>query len=297
LDGNSKKLNIGCGGKVMEGYVNCDIFEGPTVDEVFSMDEIPYEDGTISGIHSEHSLEHVGYAKIYKTLDEWSRVLKPGGELLLKIPDVDLCCKSLIESKNPKYREWYKFTIYGYQKALAQEEDEAQYHRWGFNKDDIRHELESRGFIIDYLENYDGYDTPSIGLRAIKPSSKVRIGWIGENNWEAAQMRIRVLNVDRWLRSNGVFSKVVNYPQIINENYDIAVIGKHFDEHHFKNVRMLKQAGKTVFCDLCENIIGFPWVNEIVEICDKVICCSKVLAEVVSEINPNVIVIEDAVEV
>ena len=62
------------------------------------------------------------------------------------------------------------------------------------------------------------------------------------------------------------------------------------------NVRMLKQHGKTVFCDLCEDILEFAWVKETIEICDKVICCSTKLEQKVKEINPNTVVIEDAFE-
>lgn len=295
-DGEGKRLNIGCGGKREEGYVNVDIFEGEGIDEVFSMDNIPYLDNTISAITSEHALEHVGYRQIEKTVREWFRTLQHGGELLLKIPDVDLCCQNLLNATTEHIREWYKFTIYGYQKSLAGEKDEAQYHRWGLNKDETRKLLENVGFVIDYLENYDGYDTPSIGLRAIKPVSNIKIGWIAPINWEAAQTRIRVLNVDRWLHSKGYNSKITNYPEIINENFDVAIVGKYFDEHHYKNIKMLKQYGKTVFCDICEDIISMPWVKEILEISDKVICCSDVLEEKVKDININTLVVEDAYE-
>ena len=88
-DGEGKKLNLGCGGKREEGYVNVDLFDGPSVDEVFDLDVIPYFDNTISAINSEHSLEHVGWQRADNALLEWYRVLKPGGQLMLKIPEVE----------------------------------------------------------------------------------------------------------------------------------------------------------------------------------------------------------------
>ena len=142
----------------------------------------------------------------------------------------------------------------------------------------------------------NSYGTPSIGVRALKPMSPIKVGWIAPMNWEAAQTRIRVLNVDRWLRSRGYNSKVVSYQDIINQNYDIAIVGKSFDEGTYNEIQQLKKAGKMVYCDLCEEITQFPWVNEILIICDKVICCSEKLAEIISKINPNVIVIEDSWE-
>jgi len=142
----------------------------------------------------------------------------------------------------------------------------------------------------------NSYGTPSIGIRAVKPVSNLKIGWISAVNWEAAQTRIRILNVDRVLRSWGYRSSIVNYPEIINQNFDVAIVGKGFDENHYKNIKMLKQYKKTVFCDLCESIFEFPYVVDIIKICDKVITCSYALEDLVRKINPKVITIEDAWE-
>ncbi len=296
-NGQGKRLNLGSGGKVLEGYTNVDIFDGPGIDEVFQLDEIPYFDNTISAINSEHSLEHVGFERAEHALQEWHRALMPGGELTLKIPDLEECCKEYIKQPADTYKRlWYKYTIYGIQKSQAGEPDEGQYHNSGYSKQEIEMVLNNIGFVIDYCENYDGWDTPSVAIRATKPITNLKIGWIAPVSYDAAQVRIRVLNVDRWLRARGYQSHIVNYPEIINQNFDIAIVGKSFDEHHYKNVKMLKQYGKTVFCDLCEDIVGYSWVDETLKACDKVICCSHKLEEKVKEINPNTVVIEDAVE-
>jgi len=298
INGEGIKLNLGCGGKTMEGYVNVDIFPGEKVDKVFDLDDIPYADNSISAINSEHSLEHVGWDRSNKALHEWYRVLQPGGELLLKMPDLEQCCKKYIETpvSDIVKKDWYKYTIYGIQRSQSGEPDEAQTHISGYSKDELANLLTGIGFVIDYCEHYDGWDTPSVGIRALKPVSNIKIGWIAPIAWNAAQVRVRVLNVNRWLRSKGYMSDIVDYRNIINENYDVAIVGKGFDEHHYKNIKMLKQYGKTVYCDLCEDIINFNWVTEILQICDKVICCSHKLAEKVQRVNHNTLVIEDAYE-
>ena len=109
----------------MLGYVNVDLFDGPIVNEKFSIDKIPYMDNSISAINSEHSLEHLTFDKIKPTLQEWYRVLKPGGELLLKIPDLELCCQEYL--KHPieeadffRTKMWFKHTIFGIQKSRLQ---------------------------------------------------------------------------------------------------------------------------------------------------------------------------------
>jgi hypothetical protein len=156
--------------------------------------------------------------------------------------------------------------------------------------------LKDTGFILDYIKNYDALGIPSLEVRAVKPVSPMKIGWIAPEDWEAAQTRIRVLRVNQWLRAHGYHSTLVNYPEIINQNYDVAIVGKGFSEDHYKNIKMLKQHRKTIYCDVCESLWEFSWYKEILEICDKVICCSHVLAEEVKKINPNVEIIEDAWE-
>jgi predicted SAM-dependent methyltransferase/glycosyltransferase involved in cell wall biosynthesis len=178
-DGQGKKLNLGCGGKAMPGYTNCDLFKGKIVDEVFDLDEIPYKDGTIGGIYSEHSLEHVGWPRADKALREWFRALQPGGELILKMPDFEDCCRKYLETpyENPRYKIWYKYTIYGIQKSQAGEPDEAQTHKCGYSRREMQEILEGIGFNVISSKNYDGWDTPSMEIIAIKAEPRSGIDY------------------------------------------------------------------------------------------------------------------------
>ena len=322
-DGDGKKLNVGCGGMRLEGYVNADLFKGAAVDEVFDMDQIPYLDGTIEAIHSSHSLEHVPFVRAEGAIREWVRVLRPGGALTLLMPDFERCCQAYIDAplEAPTFmqcRAWFKATIYGIQQSQAGEPDDAQFHRCGFSKEEIKIVLERNGFKVLSVENYKDrpeYGTPSMEIHAIKPSTvpdtvtaavadvikasvMPRVGWLlqGGENWTAAQSRIRVLRVNQWLQAMGYCSGIVSdYPGF--NDYEICVIGKGFDGTTVDNIQTLKQAGKFVIGDICESLFEFPYFKEVLENCDLVVCCSRELARLVSEqANPNVIIIEDAYE-
>ena len=299
-DGQGKLLNLGCGGKREPGYINVDLFTGPSVDEVFDFDEIPYLNDTIGGINSEHSLEHVGWERADKALQEWWRVLMPGGKLMLKIPEVEDCFKKYIETppENVAHRQWYKYTVYGIQKSQGGEPDEAQYHRCGFSQKEICDKLQDLGFIIDFSQKYNGFDTMSVATLAIKPICNLKIGWVCPQDWIGAQSRIRVLHMNRWLKSKGFISHVTeNYQELIDGNFDICVVGKNFSEDHYNNIKSMKDQGKIIVGDLCENLLEFPWVNETLSLCDIVACCSTELAKIVQEKTGRPTrVIEDAFE-
>lgn len=82
-------LNLGCGTEVIKrhGWVNVDL--NPLLPEVVKLDmgDLPYPDGTIEEIVSSHSLEHVKEPQ--KFIHEWNRVLRPGGKLVIAVPNND----------------------------------------------------------------------------------------------------------------------------------------------------------------------------------------------------------------
>lgn len=298
-DGQGKKLNLGCGGKPIEGYVGVDLFSGPTVDEVFEIYRIPYKADTIGGIYSEHALEHLSFSEAQEALSEWFRVLEPGAELILKMPDFEDCCKHYLNAPINhsifyRTRCWYKFTIFGIQRSLSGEPDAAQFHRCGFSKEEMRILLEQAGFHVESIHNYDGWSTPSMEIHAFKPGTGPKVAWVIPEDWDAAPIRLRNLNVHQWLKRHGYRSFITDLEGA--KSADVVVIGRGFNQGVLEKVRELKTLGKRVFCDFCEDILDYPLIREVIMECDKIICCSETLEKKVKEINTNTVVIEEAWE-
>ena len=81
-----KRLNLGAGSDVKQGYVNLDINAGQGIDVVHDLNIFPYPfpDNSFDEILAYSILEHVD--DLMKTMAELHRILKPGGRLDVIVP-------------------------------------------------------------------------------------------------------------------------------------------------------------------------------------------------------------------
>lgn len=78
------RVNLGCGERKLDGYVNVDVCGNPDVRVDLSTFPWPFEDSSVDEVFSEHFLEHVN--DFEKTILEMHRILKHGGLLRFKVP-------------------------------------------------------------------------------------------------------------------------------------------------------------------------------------------------------------------
>lgn len=80
------RLNLGSGHQQISGWLGVDCDEAFSPDVLANVEELPFEDNSIEAIYASHVLEHVEYGS--KALQEWLRVLEPGGRLWVAVPDI-----------------------------------------------------------------------------------------------------------------------------------------------------------------------------------------------------------------
>lgn len=85
------KLHLGCGSRHIPGFVHIDAVHWPHVDIVSNVDRLPLDDGVASMIYASHILEHFDRRQYLEVLDEWYRVLAPGGLIRVSVPDFAAC--------------------------------------------------------------------------------------------------------------------------------------------------------------------------------------------------------------
>ena len=81
-DHEVRKLHLGCGDHLLDGWLNTDL--RPRVPGVLPLDAtrpLPFPDGSLDYIFSEHVIEHMPYPQGCRLLAECQRILKPGGTI------------------------------------------------------------------------------------------------------------------------------------------------------------------------------------------------------------------------
>tara|TARA_Y100000593_G_scaffold80715_1_gene150733 strand:- start:683 stop:1222 length:540 start_codon:yes stop_codon:yes gene_type:complete len=83
------KINMGCGWRDFgEDWVHIDGGDYPHLDskDIFNL---PYEDNSVDLIYASHVIEYFNREEVKGVLNEWIRVLKPGGKLRLAVPNFE----------------------------------------------------------------------------------------------------------------------------------------------------------------------------------------------------------------
>ena len=83
-------IHLGCGRMDDPRYINVDGVPFPHVHYVSRLETLPmFADDIADLVYACHVLEHFSYRRSPRVLEEWRRVLKPGGVLRLSVPDFD----------------------------------------------------------------------------------------------------------------------------------------------------------------------------------------------------------------
>lgn len=163
-----KGLNCGSGQRpfvATEGmlWYNIDIEKRWNPDIVADWNNLSmFEDAFIDCVVSHHSLEHVGCGEGDNFIREAHRVLKPGGSLLIFVPDM----RALAQRWLTKQIDDYTFFVNIYGAYMG---DEADRHKWSYSFESLRDTL---------AKNADWHTIKRFDWRDISGANLARDWWI-----------------------------------------------------------------------------------------------------------------------
>ncbi|HJO92908.1 MAG TPA: methyltransferase domain-containing protein [Victivallales bacterium] len=115
------KLNIGCGGRPLDGYINIDsdnlqvlktrypnqtFSEGIEIHD-YDIFNLPFDGGIVDEIRADSLIEHLSFIEEPKFFNEIKRVLKPGGIFEFSTTNFEEIAKLWLAAKD-EWKEFYR---------------------------------------------------------------------------------------------------------------------------------------------------------------------------------------------
>ena len=95
------KLHLGCGNKIIPGFVNVDIRPLEGVDLVSDISDLhDIKENSVDLIYISHVLEHLDRYTVSKAMKRWYILLKSGGILRIAVPDFTAIAKLYLDGVN-----------------------------------------------------------------------------------------------------------------------------------------------------------------------------------------------------
>jgi hypothetical protein len=168
------RLHLGSGKFRIPNAVNVDLT--PEADVQADIRTYPYEAESVDDIICHHVLEHLPMMDVPPLLAKWAAALRPGGTVEIGVPDMDLMCHYWTQTDEDEKWRWDIWPFYG-----GQSDEPCTYpwverpynpymtHQSGFTLGYLVRLLEGLGLRMVDAFWYDGHDTPSAFVLAIKP--------------------------------------------------------------------------------------------------------------------------------
>lgn len=142
------RIQLGCGHKPWAGWINVDGSRAADrADVVSDLAHLPFPENYADVLVAVHVLEHFHEWEAPNVVQEWQRVLKPGGLLVLELPSMDkivaylMDCVKSQDGKINMQRSWWG--MYGDPRY----HDPVMVHKWGYTKAMLRTLLQSVGMV------------------------------------------------------------------------------------------------------------------------------------------------------
>ena len=106
------KLHLGCWHRYIPGFIHVDLSEHKHIDYVSDIGNLSFIDNeTVDYIYCSHALEYKDFEQAINVFNEWNRVLKKKGKLMISVPHEDLSYAYVKGDINQHLYTWSPMSI------------------------------------------------------------------------------------------------------------------------------------------------------------------------------------------
>jgi len=175
------KLNLGCGGNLLEGYLNVGFEDGrPDSDHYLNHDlskSIPADFCSVDVIYNCHFLEHLSYTDGIQFLKNSHVTMKDGAIMRILVPDLELWCLRYLQHDKEflnAYRNAYLGPNYPTDGSIFMGMLHNHGHKMGWDWDTLKYWLEWTGFKYVRKTKYRESDLEDIQrLEPVNPGREL----------------------------------------------------------------------------------------------------------------------------
>lgn len=153
------RLNVGCGPKPKDGWVNVDLFASGDVLSLDLRRDLPFSTSSASIVYGEHVFEHLEYPDAaQKFLGEVLRILRPGGVLSIGVPDVELALRAYVNGDAERFkwsRRWHPDWCDTHLHQVNYVFRQGNEHKYAYDYETLAKVVSAAGFVDVMRRDYD----------------------------------------------------------------------------------------------------------------------------------------------
>lgn len=164
------KLNLGAGGVNCPGYLSVDLYD-KRAQVKMDITKLDFDDSSVTEILASHVFEHLNPYHSLDILKDWNRVLRPGGKLIMEMPNIEELCKRFVTASTGE-RYGILNAIYGSVNTTGEggPDNITSPHLFGWWPQSLHDHLTNAGFVdIQFMDEQIPHPEDNLRVEARKP--------------------------------------------------------------------------------------------------------------------------------
>ena len=168
---NDIRLNLGAGGVDYPGFLSVDMYDRRAHVNA-DITKIEFDDNSVSEILASHVFEHLNPYHSVPILQRWQAALKPGGKLVMEMPDIERLCRKFLDEKDYVKKLGVLNAVFGSVNTtdVGGPDEITSPHLFGWWPESLYHHLTQAGFTdIKFMEEQIPHPEANLRVECYKP--------------------------------------------------------------------------------------------------------------------------------